>query len=85
LPVTESVGRAWVYAEGQLRPVRLRLGVTDGTHTEVLEGEVTEGLPLVTNVAITQAAASNAGRSPLMGPQRGGPPGARNTGGGSRR
>ena len=37
LPVVETRGRAWLYMNKQLKPVSLRLGVTDGTFTEVLE------------------------------------------------
>ena len=36
LEVTETNGRVWVYAGDQLRAVEVRLGVTDGTATELL-------------------------------------------------
>ena len=36
LEVTETNGRVWVLDAGQLRPVAVRLGVTDGTATELL-------------------------------------------------
>ena len=36
LEVTETEGRVWVLDGGQLRPVEVRLGVTDGTATELL-------------------------------------------------
>ena len=36
LEVTETSGRVWVLDAGQLRPVEVRLGVTDGTATELL-------------------------------------------------
>ena len=52
LPRTETVGRAWLYVEKTLRPLRLRLGITDGQTTELLEGDLTEGQELVTNVTI---------------------------------
>jgi HlyD family secretion protein len=52
LPRAESVGRAWLFVENQLRPVRLRLGISDGQNTELVDGEVSEGTELVTNVVI---------------------------------
>jgi hypothetical protein len=36
LPVSESTGRVWLYEGGQIRPVDVRLGITDGTTTELL-------------------------------------------------
>ena len=36
LEVTETNGRVWVYGGNQLRAVEVRLGVTDGTATELL-------------------------------------------------
>jgi HlyD family secretion protein len=72
LPQTESRGRVWIHVNGQLKPVRLRLGITDGTHTEVLSGELQPGMEVVTGVILpAQASSGQAGRSPLMGPTRG--------------
>jgi hypothetical protein len=79
-PVTP--GRAWLYVGNTLKLVRLRLGVSDGTYTEVLNEELAPGTPVVTAVTLPNTAAARAtgGQSPLMGPQRGtgGPPGVRN-------
>ncbi|MGE3843055.1 MAG: efflux RND transporter periplasmic adaptor subunit [Vicinamibacterales bacterium] len=50
LPAVESVGRVWIRENGQLRPLRVRLGITDGQATELLDGELQEGMELVTNV-----------------------------------
>jgi ATPase subunit of ABC transporter with duplicated ATPase domains len=36
LPTVESRGRAWLFMDHQLKPVNLRLGITDGTNTELL-------------------------------------------------
>ena len=36
LPTVETRGRAWLYVNKQLKPVDLRLGITDGTFTEVM-------------------------------------------------
>jgi len=95
LPVTETQGRAWLYVNGQLKSVRLRLGVSDGTYTELISGEVQPAQELVTAVVTpAMAAAAAASRSPLMpgggmpgmgGPQRGGPGGMPGGGGGGGR
>lgn len=36
IEVTETSGRVWLLDNGQIRPVEVRLGVTDGTATELL-------------------------------------------------
>ena len=69
----------WLFVNKQLKPVRLRLGTSDGTSTEVLDGsELQAGAEVVTAVTLpttaTPAAGAASGTSnPLMGPQRGGP------------
>jgi HlyD family secretion protein len=50
LPSVESRGRAWLFMDHQLKPVNLRLGITDGQNTEVLSGELQERMEVVTNV-----------------------------------
>ena len=53
LTQTESFGQGWVNTGGKLQRVRLRLGITDGQQTEliqVLDGELSEGTEVVTNV-----------------------------------
>jgi HlyD family secretion protein len=50
LPVVESRGRAWLYIDNQLKPVTLRLGISDGTYTEVLGNEVQDNTEVVTGV-----------------------------------
>lgn len=52
LPRTESFGRLWTHVGNQLQPVRLRLGITDGQNTELIEGDLEEGAEVVTNVTI---------------------------------
>ncbi|MGE0449088.1 MAG: efflux RND transporter periplasmic adaptor subunit [Vicinamibacterales bacterium] len=70
----ESVGRAWRLTDGQLQPVRLRLGISDGQTTELIEGALTDGAELVTNIVIagqtTRPAATTP--SPFGQPGRGG-------------
>jgi HlyD family secretion protein len=72
LPQAESTGRVWTFANKQLKPIRLRLGVSDGTWTELLANDVQPGTELVTGVVLDQPAAAGAGgsRSPLMPGQR---------------
>ncbi|HMF62201.1 MAG TPA: efflux RND transporter periplasmic adaptor subunit, partial [Vicinamibacterales bacterium] len=88
LPTVETRGRAWLYINKQLKPVSLRLGISDGTNTEVLDGnELQVGTEVVTNVVLptsttNPAGATGAGQNPLMGPQRGGQGGNRGGGGG---
>jgi hypothetical protein len=78
LPVVESRGRAWVFMDHQLKPVNMRLGITDGTNTELLSSELQQGQEVVTGVTgvgATRTIGGNSGTgNPLM-PQRGGPPG----------
>ena len=69
LPTVESQGRAWVYMDKQLKPVRLRLGITDGTNTELLSGELQPNMEVVTGVTVPAAQ-----RAPLPAPRRGGNP-----------
>ena len=78
------MGRVWTFANKQLKPIRLRLGVSDGTWTELLGNDLQPGTELVTGVIIDQPAAAGAGgpRSPLMPGQR--PPGFGGQGGGQR-
>jgi len=84
LPTIETRGRAWLYVDNQLKLVNLRLGISDGTYTEVLSAnelpETTEVVTSVTGVGTstrTQPAQQNNG-NPLMpgrgpgGPGRGG-------------
>ena len=76
-PTIESPGRVWVFMDHQLKPVSLRLGITDGTYTELVSGELQETMEVVTGVTglgPTRTTAAAGGGNPLM-PQRGGPGG----------
>ena len=74
LPVVESRGRAWLYVDNQLKPVTLRLGISDGTYTEVISEELQENTEVVTGVtglASTRGTPTQGGSgNPLM-PGRG--------------
>jgi hypothetical protein len=87
LPKVESRGQVWVWSQKQLKPVRLRLGITDGQQTELLEGDLEPGVELVTNINTGQEqirAPAGFGFPPFMGPGGRGPggPGGGNRGGG---
>ncbi len=87
LPVVESRGTVWQYENKQLKSVRLRLGVTDQTFTEVLnESDLPANAELVvtmtTGLEPRTQPGQNQQNNPLMGPQRGGPGGRGGQGGG---
>lgn len=83
LPVVETRGRVWLYVDKQLKMVNLRLGISDGTNTEVLsDTALVEGQDVVTSVItpdMLKAAGPNSANNPLM-PQRRGGPGGRGPG-----
>jgi HlyD family secretion protein len=60
----------WVLRNGEPVEVKVRLGVSDGTATEMLDGELKEGDEVITELAAT--AGSTASRNPMMGPMGGG-------------
>jgi HlyD family secretion protein len=72
LPPVESRGRVWTFTDKQLKPVDVRLGITDGTFTELLDGEslgadtqvVTGMTGLVTRAQAAPAAAGNPFQQP---------------------
>jgi hypothetical protein len=89
LPTVETRGRAWLFIDKKLKPINLRLGVSDGTYTEILNGEIKEGQEVVTNMVTglepkTTPGQSNQSNNPLMGPQRGPNRGGGPGGGGGR-
>ena len=90
LPVVESRGTAWQYEIKQLKMIRLRLGITDQTFTEVLnESDVPANAEVVINMTTGLEQRTQPGQNPqnnpLMGPQRGGPGGRGGGGGGGGR
>jgi hypothetical protein len=88
LPSIETRGAAWLYVNKQLKMVRLRLGITDGTYTEILnEEELQPNMEVVTmmttGLETRTTPGQGGGQNPLMGPQRGGRgPGGGGGGGG---
>ena len=88
LPQTRSTGRVWLLEQGRLLPVRVTLGLTDGTSTELVRAgaapggerstaELAAGTALVSFISTPEAgaAASGSAASPLM--PRFGPAGRR--------
>jgi HlyD family secretion protein len=76
IATVESSGRAWLYLSDkkELKPVNLRLGITDGTNTELVSGELQPGQELVTGMILGSArtsAAAGAGNPLLPQNQRG--------------
>ena len=69
--------------------MNVRLGVSDGTFSELIEGNLKEGQEVVVNMLTGLETAARPGQpttgNPLMGPQRGGPGGGGNRGGGGGR
>jgi HlyD family secretion protein len=49
----------WVLRNNQPVPVKVKIGVTDGTHTEILEGSLNEGDAAITDVAATGTTAKS--------------------------
>jgi HlyD family secretion protein len=88
LQFAETRGRVWLYENKQLRSVPVRLGITDSTFTELIEGEIKEGQEIVVNMVTGLEPVNRPGQTgtgnPLMGPQRGGPGGGNRGGGGGR-
>ncbi len=89
LPVVESRGRVWLYVEKQLKPLPLRLGISDGQATELLEGDLEPGAEVVTNVMTGNETrpTPQGGAFPFMNPggRQFGPGGPGGFGGGGNR
>jgi hypothetical protein len=71
LPTVETRGRVWLYINKQLKPVNLRLGISDGTYTEILNAdEIQPGTEVVTNVVTgaepAQRPGANTTGNPLL-------------------
>ena len=68
LPTVERPGRAWLYVDKQLKQVNMRTGITDGTNTEIVSGDLQPGTEVVTGVVLpaAQRAAAGATGNPLL-------------------
>ena len=78
LPPVETRGRVWLFINKELKPVNVRLGISDGTNTELLSGELQQNMEVVTGVtgvgSVRPQSGGGGSGNPLL-PQRGGPPG----------
>jgi HlyD family secretion protein len=71
LPPTESFGQVWLFQNGKLVRLPLRVGITDGQQTELIQGDLKEGEEVVTSViTAAQRAATNAGSTAFHGFQQ---------------
>ena len=79
-----SFGRVFALRNGEFVPVRVRTGVTDGTMTAVVDGDLKEGDQVVTGMS-QPGAATQANTSPLIpfGRRGGGANGNRGAGAGA--
>jgi hypothetical protein len=88
LPTIVTQGRVWLSVDKQLKPVRVRLGITDGTNTELVGGELQQGTDVVTGIVLpTASRPAAAAGNPLLqqgGRGQGGFPGGGGFGGGGR-
>jgi HlyD family secretion protein len=84
LPRADSRGTVWTWnAETrEFLSVPVRVGVSDGTMTELIEGDLEAGDQLVTGVILPQVGPANTPRNPLLGGRGGGMPMQNNSGGG---
>ena len=77
---TEKAGTVWVYTGASAAATNVKLGVSDGTWTELIDAPFAEGTQVVTRVETGGASASQTTpatrtTSPLMGTQPQGPRG----------
>ena len=61
-----TAGRVYVVDGEKLRPLSLTLGISDGTSTEVLRGDVKEGQEVVIGTAGGKQGSSSGGSSPRL-------------------
>jgi len=47
-PATSGEQRIWVLEDGAPRPIRVVTGITDGKYTEIVSGDLTEGMEVIT-------------------------------------
>ena len=66
-----SAGQVWLVADGHLKPVRVRVGITGGANVAVSGDDIHEGEVVATGIIETTAAAAPAGTNPLLPQGRG--------------
>jgi HlyD family secretion protein len=80
-PGKDGPPRVWTLQDGNLRPVRVQTGISDGTATAITGGELADGTPVVTGMAAAATASGAPATSPLL-PFGGRRPGSTNNGSG---
>jgi HlyD family secretion protein len=66
----QAAGRVWTLSgDGKLLPVRVHTGLSNGTATAILDGNLQEGTPIVTGLTAVNGKAAATTSSPLI-PQR---------------
>jgi HlyD family secretion protein len=66
-PSRDGVSRVWtIGADGQPRPMTVRTGLSDGTTTAILEGELAADDEVVTGMPVEARASTQAAGSPLI-------------------
>ena len=77
-PNSDAAGRVWTLTgDGQLQPVRVHTGLSNGTATAVLDGNLQEGTTIVTGLVAANRTAAPAASSPLIPQRRGNRQGGR--------
>jgi HlyD family secretion protein len=75
IPAVDTRGRVWVFMNHELKPVNVRLGISDGTNTELLSGELQANTEIVTGVtgvgSVRPTATAGAGTGNPFNQQRG--------------
>jgi HlyD family secretion protein len=67
--------RVWVYADDRIESVRVQLGITNGTDTELVNSDLQPGTVIATGLATaTTTSTATTTRNPLMGSGPTGPP-----------
>jgi HlyD family secretion protein len=91
VPRTISRNAVWTFEEGQngkpgvLKEIQVQLGVTDGTFSELVSGDVKVGDQLVTSVTLPRPTTPAMGTNPFGGQPQRGMPGMQPGGGGGDR
>jgi HlyD family secretion protein len=68
-----GVGRVWVLNQNKkLEPIVVRIGLTDGTFTEISSDKINEGQPIVAGIVMSKAATAAASTPFQQGGGRGG-------------
>jgi HlyD family secretion protein len=84
IPRAEQRQTVWTWDEAkkELKQIQIRVGVTDGTFSELISGDIKVGDELVTGIILPRAAVTAPGSSLFGQPQRGQTPGGDRGGGG---